>query len=150
MTIKYKIAAATVLVGATVAMTSTAYAVPDQGHGVNGTDQSVPAELGGASRTADVLDANRFAVVNSFGQLVRGRNSFSARELSTGNYEVIFDRDIRGCAYNATIGSAGAGNEAEGSITVAQRSGNSFGVFIDIENLDGQQAPRSFHVEVVC
>ena len=45
-----------------------------------------------------------FAVVNAGGQQVRARGTTSAARTSEGRYQVIFDRDVRGCAYYATLG----------------------------------------------
>src|SRR5688500_6291102 len=45
-----------------------------------------------------------FAVVNAGGQQVRWRGTTSSARTGPGRYQVIFDRDVRGCGYYATIG----------------------------------------------
>jgi hypothetical protein len=49
-----------------------------------------PADDGGVSTS--------FAVVNADGTLARGRSAVSAARLGTGQYEVVFRRDVRKCA----------------------------------------------------
>jgi hypothetical protein len=74
------------------------------------------------------------------------RNAVSATRLATGNYEVVFDRDIRGCAYLATAGKPGGGNPTSGQIAVAQRNGNPNAVYVDTRD----SADRFFRLAVVC
>ena len=97
------------------------------------------------------LDDTRFAVVQpSLPNLVRGKNVVSARRLAEGNYEVIFDRDVRGCAFVGTSGNAAGGNPVAAEIAVAQRGGNPNGVYVDTRDGEGFTADRSFHLVVVC
>lgn len=97
------------------------------------------------------LEAPRFAVVQSIQpNLVRGRNALSATRLAAGNYEVVFDRDIRGCAYVGSAGNPGGGNPTTGQIAVAQRAGNANAVYVDTRDSAGNSADRFFHLIVVC
>ena len=48
--------------------------------------------------------SNHFSVVNAGGQQVRGRGVTSAARTAEGRYQVVFDADVRGCAYYATVG----------------------------------------------
>ena len=54
----------------------------------------------------------RFAVVNAGGQAVRGRDVSSVARTSAGRYQVIFNGDVRGCAYFATVGDESASGAA--------------------------------------
>src|SRR3954470_17076146 len=57
-------------------------------------------------RSVETAASDRTAVVNSDGTLDRGKGVVSSLKLATGQYEVIFTRNVRQCAYNATIGLA--------------------------------------------
>jgi hypothetical protein len=98
------------------------------------------------------LGASRFAVVDFFGNLIRGKNAIAVNPLegSPGRYEVFFDRDVRDCAYTATIGDQGAGDEISGVIDVAQRNGKPNAVFVETSTLDDVADPRDFHLVVTC
>lgn len=97
------------------------------------------------------LEDARFAVVQASSPvLVRGKNVVSATRLGTGAYEVVFDRDIRGCAYVATPGNPAGGNPTSGQIAVAQRNNNVNAVYVDTRDSDGVLADRFFHLVVVC
>ena len=94
-----------------------------------------------------------FAVVNSDGTLARGSDAVSGsvnHTPGTGNYEVTFDRDVTGCAYVASIGTADSGNAGSGSIGVSPRRRNPNGVFVDTEDLNDNDADIPFHLIVMC
>jgi hypothetical protein len=92
-----------------------------------------------------------FAVVNSDGALARGNGAVSAGAISPGNYEVVFNRDVTGCAYKATIGLSGSsGTSLPGSLGVVGRGGNPNGVFINTYDSGGLEAARGFHLAVFC
>jgi hypothetical protein len=96
--------------------------------------------------------SNRFAVVNAAGQQVRGRGTTSAARTSQGRYQVIFDADIRGCGYYATVGDPSAGAPPHnGQISVSSLGSNVNGVTIRTENgVNGAEADRPFHLVVLC
>jgi hypothetical protein len=71
----------------------------------------------------------RFAVVNAVGTLARGSAGTSVAKLSTGTYEVIFNIDVTGCSYQATVGMP-ATSSTTGWANVAARAGNANGVFV--------------------
>src|ERR1700737_2555014 len=58
-----------------------------------------------------------WAVVETNGTLVRGRNVARVAHLSTGIYEVVFTEDISGGVFVATIGRPGIATEPTGEIT---------------------------------
>src|SRR5215217_6065642 len=49
-----------------------------------------------------------WAVVSSEGRLVRDKGARDANRVGSGRYEVIFERNVRSCAYVASIGLSGA------------------------------------------
>ena len=96
-------------------------------------------------------ELTRFAVVSAPGQLVRGRNVSSVARTSTGRYQVIFNRDVRACAYFATIGDTSAAGPPQGSeITTSSLATNVNGVSIRTENDAGNPVDRPFHLVVPC
>jgi hypothetical protein len=97
------------------------------------------------------LKKQLWAVVNRNGRVARGQGALDANRLGRGAYEVLFDRNVRRCAYTATIGLSGSeGFEAPGEITVVGRVGTPNGVFITTHNSSGRLANRGFHLVVNC
>jgi hypothetical protein len=95
--------------------------------------------------------STRFAVLNGGGQAVRARGATSAARTGPGRYQVIFDGDVRGCAYFATIGSPGAGGPPQNSkVSVSSLGSNINGVSIRTENNGGAEVDRGVHLIVMC
>jgi hypothetical protein len=94
----------------------------------------------------------RFAVVNGTGQLVRGRDISSVARTGDGRYQVIFNADIRGCAYFATVGDPSAGGPPQNSqVSVGSLASNVNGVAVRTENgNNSNEADRPFHLIVMC
>lgn len=94
----------------------------------------------------------RFAVVNGDGQLVRGRDISSVARTGDGRYQVIFNGDIRGCAYFATVADPSAAAPPQNSqVSVSSLSSNVNGVAVRTENgNNGSEANRPFHLIVMC
>ena len=93
-----------------------------------------------------------WSVVTAAGLQARGRGVTSVTRTNTGRYQVIFDRDVRNCAYSASIGDVGAVNPPRGEIAVSALATNVNGVFIQARN-GGDNAPlanRPFHLIVSC
>ena len=91
------------------------------------------------------------AVVGPLGQFVRGRGVTSvARVANPGLYQVLFNRDVRGCFYNATVGDVGAGGPPGGQVTVGALASNANGVTVRTTNSNGDTANRPFHLLVSC
>src|SRR5215217_687575 len=92
-----------------------------------------------------------FAVVNAGGQQVRARGTTSAARTAEGRYQVIFDRDVRGCAYYATVGGpTTAAPPDNGQITVSSLGSNINGVDIRTTGAQGNDANKPFHLVVFC
>jgi len=91
------------------------------------------------------------AVVDSTGAFVRGAKGAASIHLTTGAYEVDFDRDVSGCGFVASVAQPGSsGFPAQGTATVAGRAGNPDGVFVQTFDLTGTQADRPFHLILYC
>jgi hypothetical protein len=92
----------------------------------------------------------RYTVVTGAGVQARGRGTTSVTRTSEGRYQVIFDRDVRNCAYFATIGDVGAAGPGSGQIATRQLASNVNGVVVITDNDSGAAADRPFHLIVPC
>jgi hypothetical protein len=110
------------------------------------------ASLGPVGTALVAHGGARFAVVNGGGQLVRGRDISSVARTGDGRYQVIFNADVRGCSYFATIGDPSAAGPPQNSqISVSSLGSNVNGVAIRTENgNNGTEANRPFHLIVMC
>jgi hypothetical protein len=110
------------------------------------------ASLGPVGTAIVAHGGARFAVVNGGGQLVRGRDISSVARTGDGRYQVIFNADVRGCSYFATVGDASAAGPPQNSqISVSSLGSNVNGVSIRTENgNNGTEANRPFHLIVMC
>ncbi len=93
-----------------------------------------------------------WAVVNIKGELVRGGGATVSATalLEPGAYEVVFNRNVSGCAYIATLGSPEAGSAFAGMVAVATRLGNPDAVFVQTFAEKGKPMAQSFHLAVFC
>jgi hypothetical protein len=91
-----------------------------------------------------------FAVVASNGVLARGRGVLSASRTGAGAYQVIFSRNVRNCAYFATLGAIGATTPNTGQVSVAQLASNVNGVIVRSTDGTSKATNRSFHLIVNC
>jgi hypothetical protein len=92
----------------------------------------------------------RQAVISNVGATVRGRLIASSAQTGTGQYQVIFDRDVRACFYSATLGDESASGPGTGQIAVTSAASNVNGVRVVTRDSDGTLANRSFHLLVSC
>jgi hypothetical protein len=93
---------------------------------------------------------SRWAVVSAGGQLVRGRNVVSVARTSSGRYQVIFNRDVRNCAYIASLGDPSAASPSTGQVSTGSLGSNVNGVAVRTTAPNGDQGNRSFHIIVPC
>jgi len=96
-----------------------------------------------------------WAVVETNGTLVRGRNVNRCTRLSAGIYEVVFTDDISGGVYVATIGRPGIATEPTGQIGVALRcclppAEANKGVWVQTHDSTGAFSDRAFHLLVMA
>jgi hypothetical protein len=107
--------------------------------------------LGTVPSSFVAFGAARFAVVNAGGQQVRGRGTTSAARTAEGEYQVIFDADVRNCAYFATVGGpTAAPPPGNGEVTVSSLASNVNGVAVRTRNDVGGNENRPFHLAVFC
>jgi hypothetical protein len=85
------------------------------------------------------------------GDLVRGNGVTFTDKSDTGDYQVRFNKNVRGCVYVATVGLPGSlGVELPGQIGVAGENASVRGVWVDTYDSLGAEADRSFHLIVDC
>ncbi|MGQ0607560.1 MAG: hypothetical protein ACT4OQ_03740, partial [Chloroflexota bacterium] len=93
-----------------------------------------------------------FAVVNANASLARGVGVSTTGPVSgAGQYEVIFDRNVRECAYSVTTGGTGSTETPVPGYGVATgRENNVNGVFVRTFNSAGTVTSLAFHLTVSC
>ena len=92
-----------------------------------------------------------WAVVETNGTLVRGRNVVRCTRLAVGIYEVVFTDDLSAAVFVATIGRPGIFTEPTGQIGVALRcclpaADNNKGIWVETHDSTGAFSDRAFHV----
>lgn len=92
------------------------------------------------------------AVVDGDGTLITGQSldAVSATRLATGQYEVLFDRNVVSCTYVASLSSPGTGTSVTGVVSTTGRSGKPNGVWLATRDLAGAFTDKSFALTVVC
>jgi len=109
--------------------------------------------VGFASTAAGAFTAggfSDFAVVGANGARNRGRGVSSTVRTGAGRYQVIFTRNVRGCAYVGSLGVIGATPPGSGEISTASLASNVNGVFVRTFNSNGAPGDHSFHLLVSC
>jgi hypothetical protein len=126
-------------------------AKPD-GFGPNAIKEQVldASKLKQVPSAAAADGVTRHAVVSNVGALVRGRGVSSSAQTGAGQYQVIFDRDVRQCTYFATLGDESAAGPGSGQIAVTSAASNVNGVRVVTRDSAGAVANRSFHLLVSC
>jgi len=90
------------------------------------------------------------AILLGDGTLSRGIHTTGAVHITTGTYEVDFDRDVTPCFWVATIGNPGGGNPLHGTIVTALRGLNNQAVFVETRNVAGALTDLGFVLHVTC
>jgi Collagen triple helix repeat (20 copies) len=98
-----------------------------------------------------------FARVKNDGTLQAGSGAVSAAEKAPGEYEVVFDRNVSACAYEATLGSASVSaentvfdSEGPGEILAEPRAGDPNAVYVETATSQDITTANSFHLAVFC
>jgi hypothetical protein len=92
-----------------------------------------------------------FAVVNADSSLLRGKAVASTSHLSTGVYDVRFNRNISSCAWVGTVGfGTFSGATGAAQITITGRAGTNNGLFVTTFNGAGTPTDEPFSAIVVC
>ncbi len=85
------------------------------------------------------------------GDLDRGNGVTFTNKSDTGDYQVRFNKNVRGCVYVASVGLPGSsGVELPGQIGVVGENASVRGVWIDTYDSLGAESDRSFHLIVDC
>jgi hypothetical protein len=113
-------------------------------------DASKIKQVPSAATAVVAAGSTHHAVVSNVGGIVRGRGTSSSAHTGVGQYEVIFDRDVRGCVYVATLGDESAAGPGNGQIAVTSAASNVNGVRVRTSGSNGELANRSFHLVVSC
>ncbi len=108
-----------------------------------------PAGATGPSGPAGLPATALWAVVATNGSLARGSHVVSSEKVAIGQYVVLFDRDVKACAYVGSLGGIAA-ESISGQISLTRRSINADGVFVRTLNSSGVSMDKSFHVAVFC
>jgi hypothetical protein len=108
------------------------------------------ARIGKVTGAALADGITRHGVFSSAGALVRGRGVTSAVQTGAGQYQVVFDVDVRNCTYFATLGDESASAPGTGQIPVTSAAANVNGVRVVTRNSAGNPENRSFHLMVSC
>ncbi len=94
------------------------------------------------------------AVVTGAGVFARGRGVSSAVRTGAGRYTVVFDRDVRGCVYVATVGDVSAAGPGTGTASVGSNPTNANAVDVRTVTYNAGGNPvdenRAFHLLVSC
>jgi hypothetical protein len=99
--------------------------------------------------TADGL--TRRAVVAATGTLSRGSGTTSTSRTGEGQYQVVFNADVKACTYFATLGDVADGAPPPGEIAVSSLAGNANGVLVVTRDSAGTTTvDRPFHLIVSC
>lgn len=120
-----------------------------EGFGGGAIKESTLAQVPSAGFAA-FADGVRHAVISDVGATVRNRGVTSSAQTGPGQYQVVFDRDVRNCVYAATLGDESAAGAGNGQISVTSAAANVNGVRVVTRNSQGNNENRSFHLIVSC
>lgn len=90
------------------------------------------------------------AVVSDSGALVRGRGATGAQDAGGSFFTVDFDRNVRECVYEATIGGTGTSYGGVGEVSVYSHPTRLNTVVVTTHDSTGAFANRPFHLTVLC
>ena len=108
-----------------------------------------PAGPAGASGPKGDSATALWASVDNNGTLVRNKGAASALRTGTGQYQVVFNQDVTGCVYVATLGGPTT-NTTSGEVSTAQKSAIAAGVLVQTYNSAGAASDRNFFLAVFC
>jgi hypothetical protein len=106
----------------------------------------------GKVKDAGVADGlSRTAVVSATGTLARNRGATSATRTGEGQYQVVFNADVKACTYFAALGDTADGAPPAGEIAVSSLAGNANGVLVVTRDGTGAATVDCpFHLTVSC
>lgn len=123
-------------------------------HGSKLRVDSIGGDVVKESTLGPVQALDHQAVVTGAGVLARGRGVSSVARTGAGRYQVVFDRDVRGCVYSATVGDVSAAGPGTGTASVGSNAGNVNAVNVRTVTYNAGGNPvdenRPFHLLVSC
>jgi hypothetical protein len=112
---------------------------------------STPNSPDTATTASATTPARVFAAINADGTKLRGKAVASTAHLSTGTYDIRFNRNISTCAWTATVGIGSfGGSTGPAIVTATGRAGTNNGLFVNTYNTAGTLTDEAFLVVVVC
>lgn len=123
---------------------------------VRSATRAATADAATRAETAARADGLALRVfVGADGARANDRGVVSVAKTAAGRYQAIFDRDVRACAYAATLAIAAPPADRRdapvtGQVAVAPLAGNVNGVEIATADATGAAADRAFHLVVSC
>ena len=116
-----------------------------------GAAANTPAKSGVTSPPSTTPCGGCFAVVDASGGFVRGKSVVSVTHLNTGTYDIRFSRPIGKCAWTATVGEPGFGDQpGPAQVSLAGRSGTKNGIFLQTFDGGGTLTDLPFHLLISC
>jgi hypothetical protein len=110
-----------------------------------------PPGPAGPSGPAGAAATALWASVDQNGTLVRNKGAASAQRTGTGTYQVIFNQDVTGCIYLASLGGPGQNVlPILGEVSAAQLPNVAAGVRVSTATSAGALVDRPFFVAVFC
>jgi len=109
----------------------------------------LPVGATGPSGPAGAPATALWGVVAAAGTMSRGSHVTACEKVATGQFVVIFDRDVKACAFVGSLGGTAA-ESVVGQISATRRSINANGVFVRTYDSAGTAADKSFHLAVFC
>jgi hypothetical protein len=108
-------------------------------------------KIGKVNNAGSADGLTRQAVVTATGTLSRGSGTTSTTRTGDGQYQVVFDADVKSCAYFATLADTADGSPPAGEVAVSSLAGNANGVLVVTRDSTGATtADRPFHLIVSC
>jgi hypothetical protein len=109
------------------------------------------ADIGKVKNAGSADGVTRQAVVAATGTPSRNHGATSSTRTGEGQYQVVFDADVKSCAYFATLGDTADGAPPAGEIAVSSMAGNANGVLVVTRDSTGAtMVDRPFHLIVSC
>jgi hypothetical protein len=136
----------------TLGVIAATQVIAQDGGAASNTGKPKVSQSGIGTQTLQDAHTN-YAVCNSGGGLALAQSlgALSCTRLALGTYQVIFDHNVRACAYEGTIGLVGAaGVPPPGEISVVGLAVDVRGVFVKTYSSGGASADRAFHLAVHC
>ena|SRR5438876_805507 len=108
-----------------------------------------PAGAPGPTGPTGPGSSGLYAVMDSGGSLSRSSGVLTTSKLSTGKYNVRFNRTITSCVWLATIGSPGTGSN-NGMVSAEVTNGTTDTLTVTTLGASGNAGDRPFHLMVFC